>query len=208
MIIDHALQFVSVLLATLIGVYSAFLLDHWKQEQKARKQAGDHLQSIKSELQTNLDRAESNRQLIKHLQRRKPEGDHYLLEPLETDAWKAAVEEPILGTVSNELYDDLQDLYSDTKLANSLISRQRDEMHHETLGEEEGTGGYTYEVWTINVDYYDEDKERVATYGLGPRIRDEFESIVITSEIIEEIDSEIENLREYSLKDHIFRSVK
>lgn len=196
-------QFFAVLLATLIGVYSAFLLDHWQQEQKARNRASDHLDSIKSEVRTNLERAEANDELIRKLQERDAEGDHYILEPFETDAWEAAIEEPIIGTVSGKLYEELQSLYSRSKLVNSLIDKQRDEMHHQVIGKEGGHGAFTHEIWTITVDFYNHENERVDYSGLGPIIRNEANAILNSADIIGEIDDEIEQLQEYSLKDHL-----
>lgn len=200
-------QFFAVLIATLIGVYSAFLLDHWQQEQKTRKRACDHLHSIKSEVKTNLKRAEANDELIRQLQQRNPEGDHYILEPFETDAWEAAMEEPIIGTVSGELYRELQSLYSRSKLVNSYINNQRDEMHHHVIGEEGGRGSFSYEIWTISVDFYDHDKEKVDYTGLGPLIRNEANSIKSSKDIIKELEEEIERLQEYPLQEHLVNTL-
>lgn len=205
MIIPTALlsQFIAVLLATLVGVYTAFFLDRWQQEQQSRQRAIEHLESLKDELKTNMERVEANDKLIRHLQRRESEGDHYTLEPLETDAWLAALEEPILGTISNDVYEQLQQSYSNIKRVNALIERQQDEMYHSSLGDTEKFGGSSYSIWTISVDFFDHDKEEADFTGLGPLIKDEANSLRNIDGLIEELNDEKIRLGEYSLSQHI-----
>lgn len=199
-------QFVAVLLATLIGVYLAFRLDRFRQEQQTRRRAINHLRSIRTELKLNEQRLNANRQLIKHLQNRDPEGDHYILESLETAAWIAALEEPIVGTVSNDVYEPLQDTYSSINSINSLIDRQKDEMHHPVIGSEGKFGHKTYEIWTMSVDYFDHESEEVDYTGLGPLIKNRSRSLRYKDGLIEKLNNEIERLENYTLGQHLFRS--
>lgn len=199
-------QFIAVLFATLIGVFLAFRLDSFQEEQQTRQRTIDHLRSIRSEIESATERVDANNRIIKHLQRREMKGDHYILKPLETDAWLAALEEPIVGTISNELYQDLQETYSKIKAINSLIERQRDEMHHQAIGSEAESGSLSYEVWTMSVDYYDAENEEVDYFGLGPLVKEESHTLQSNDKLIEEIEEEIDRLDGYSLKQHLLGS--
>lgn len=187
-------QFFAVLIATLIGVFFAFRLDRFQQRRQTQQRAADHLRSIKSEIHSNAERVEKNNEVVKQLRRRSKEGHHYILEPLDTDAWLAALQEPIVGTISNDLYEKLQMTYSEVKAINSLIDRQKGEMHHAALGSTEGMGTKTYEVWTMNVDYYDTDDDEVDYFGLGPLIQKESKSLQDVDELTESIEDEIDRL--------------
>jgi len=201
--LDILSGFLATLLATLIGVYIAFVLDRWQQEKRNRQRAVEHLHSIQSEIQLNSSRLDSNSRILDELQQRDRKGDHYILESLETDAWESALQEPIVGTLSPDLYDRLQELYYGYNSVNSLIERQTSEMHHKTLGEERGVGGYSYENWTMTVDYYDRENEEVDFLGLGSLIRNSSQNLRGNRDLQDDIDEEIEKLESYSLRDHM-----
>lgn len=202
-VIEVLAQFSAVLTATLIGVYSAFLLDRWQQERENRNRTAEHLRSLKSEIELNTERVESNAKIVNHLRSQPIEGEHYILNPLETDAWLAALEEPILGTISNDLYRELQDTYSAIKLVNSLIERQKSELHHRLLGAEDEEGRSRREIWTIRVEYFDVEEDEIEYTGLGPLIETKSERLREKDELIQGIENEIKRLEEYSLKQHI-----
>lgn len=191
-------QFVAVLLATLIGVYLAFRLDRFQRKRQTQQQTIDHLRSIKNEIQTNKERIEANQKMIRHLQQQNRKGNHYILTPLETDAWLSALEEPIVGIVSNDVYEQLQDNYSKMKVVNSLIDRQKSEMHHPVIGSEESSGTISYEVWTISVEYYDITEEEVDYLGLGVLIWQKLNYFQELDSLVELLDEEIKRLNKQS----------
>lgn len=184
------------LLATLIGVYTAFNLDRRARRRNKQRRVYEHLRSIRYELEMNQSNADKVDQIIRHLQQSDTEAAHYTLDIYSTDAWGAALDEQIIDNVDEGLYEDLQSVYTEIKRLNELIKRLRTEWLHPEIGETRGSGGYEYQVWTTSLVEWDEDKERAELTSLGPLIKDRSRSINRSiNQLSEELEEEIDRLQ-------------
>ncbi len=175
------------------------LYEDRRERERKQQRVLQHLRALNKELELNQESAYGTVRVIRTLQQAsQQEADHYALELFSTDAWNAALEEQLIDIISNEVYQELQQLYKQTKSANELIKRLRTEVLHPSIGEEineDWAGSYTN--WTISVLYWNDDKDEVDFYGLGVLIWKKVENLKRSIDgILQDIESEIQRLEE------------
>lgn len=191
-------RFLPVLLATLIGVYAAFESERKRDEKKSKARVLEHLQSLKKEVDGNL---EVQREHIKVIERKQQstetDGEHFTLGLYSTDVWDAVLEDRLLDVLPVDLFYDLHDLYSNKKSTNELIRRLRIDALHPEIGDKKGSNLGEYDVWTQTVYQFNRQKNRVEAIGLGPMIRNRGDSIGRDiQDVEEEMDEQIQRLRQ------------
>lgn len=150
-------------------------LDRLYQRRSEREQTMNrvlqHLKALNNELEINQKVASGNKRVIQALQQGKTrrDADHYVVDPLSTDAWDASLEGQMLDVIDSELYQEIQEFFFSIKKANELIKRTRNEYLHPEVGKE-GDPRMGRRVWTMTVNYWDEKNEEVNFYGLGSLI--------------------------------------
>lgn len=187
--------FIATLLATLIGVGSAFFLNRRAEARVKRRRVRDHLRAIENELEINRGIGNGNWKVVDELQQVgsdvRADSDHYILDPFSTDAWDAALEEQIVDEVPEEFYERLQHLYSKTKATNEQLKRLRTEFMHKEIEAAESGSKY----WSMVVAHWDTDRDDVNTYALGPYLKGRCDTIrQEAQDIHEEIDSVVGSL--------------
>lgn len=190
--------FFATLIATLIGVITAFRLDHRASTKRKRKRVLQHLQALQKEFTINKQIAYENTNIAETLSHgHNKDADHYIMDPFATDAWDAATNEQIIGEVSNDLYHDLQDLYASVKQTNEQIRRLRTEGLYTGVDENRLTGPFDKKDWTIIVGNWDEDNDKYDIWGLGILIRNRCNEISTTITSTQDaLDSEMQALKD------------
>lgn len=187
----------ATLIATLIGVATAFKLERRTEKRQQRREVLQHLKAVQKELEQNSNVGWGNFSLLRRMQERDPEADHYAPELFVTDAWDAAIQQQLIDIVPTDLYHELQELYQQTKSTNELIRRLRIEAVHPEIGETMQSGGWEYERWTYSVHYYDSESEEVDRIGLGIRVMKTGRQIANNADSLQErIEEEIEEVEE------------
>lgn len=189
-------RFLPVLIATLIGVITAFELERWRDDRKSKARVLEQLRSLKKELDENLGVQSGHNRVIQRQQSSsRTEGDHYTLDLYSTDVWDAVLEDNLLDVIPADLFYDLQDLYSEIKSINELVRRLRTEALHPDLGEIQDSSFGEHRIWTQTVDYFDKNRGEIRSIGLGAQIRNRGDNIGSDMENVQqEIDTQIERL--------------
>lgn len=192
------LRFISTLTATLIGVLLGLKKDRTIQKEKTERTALHHLKSIKNEIELNYSVARGNYNLIDALQQQQEfDADHYLTKPYSTNAWEAALSDQIIETIDSDLYLELQDLYSMIQSTNEQIRRLRTEHLHDSVGGKIDYGVTEAPIWTIDVNYWDDQNGQIGEKAIGELIRDHSNEIrILIDGCTDQVDQDIERIEE------------
>lgn len=190
---DFLSGFLATLLATLIGVAVAFWNDRKIDQVNQYQRTKQHLRSIEEELTRNRKTIDHIIDVVAKLQDEEGgESSHYAVDILSTEAWRAAIDDGIIESLDGELYRDLNEIYYRTKAVNELIRRLRTESLHPSLGEKEDEGLLDWEVWTITVTYWDEEKEDVKEAELATVLKNKSNRLGIRIDgVIDSIDDQV-----------------
>jgi len=191
-----AASFLGTLLATLIGVVIGFRLDRYAESRNQRNTTVQHLRAIKSELEDNRNILSNNYEIIDYLQEEGNSGTHYALTICSMTAWESAQNGEIVEHVDEDLYSDIQELYSDYTAINESIKRLRTELLHPDLLDSGEKSDIFPDTWTVEVARWDSERERVETTGLGDLIKSKSNRAKISTDgLIEKIDEEIQRIQ-------------
>lgn len=179
---ELGLQFLGTLIATGIGVYAAFRLDRKLEQRRLHQTVRADLDSISQELERIQQITDANRHLLSQFQNRKNDVPYYVLRQYPTDAWRASLQDELVEVLGADLFEDLLQVYSDADHLNQLIERTHIEWLHPDIGQDEsgildklgGHAGNIFDrdtIWSIGVNYYNEDKEEMDLLALGPLIK-------------------------------------
>lgn len=189
---------VATLIATLIGVRRGFQKDRKAEQQRRVRTTIQHLKAIDKELTLNSGVASGNHQLINSLLDGDNEHiDHYSIDIYSTDAWDAAVNDKMIEHISEDIYSDIQEIYSITKRTNELIMRVQTEPLHPQVGEKQEWGEIEFKKWSISVNYWDEESETIKQAELGELIKRRSNRINIGIQAVNQsLEDEIRDLEE------------
>lgn len=187
------------LIATLIGVWTAFSLDRISEARAEKREALHRVRAIIRELEGNNQLLNEHRAVIKHFQRgrQQHDPDHYTVKKLSSQSLGGVSEHNLVEHLPEGVYGDLQEVFLEVTNLNELVSRLRFEMLHPELGQMEMNGGYKHEIWTVNIGHFDSNQEEVRTLGLGPLIlREGGEVQGKIADVMESLANESERLSE------------
>lgn len=195
-LIQVALGFIATLIATLIGVEKGFEKDREAKNSDEKRRVLNHIRSVRNELNANKSAAESNYRLLRSMQSSDGlDSDHYSVMLLSTESWGAAVDGRINQEIDEDLYSEIQELYSDFQYINELIRRVRTEPLHQRIGDSESIGELELEVWSITVTHWNDEAGEPDVSMLGDLIKNECNQANIKAKnISNRLDNEIEKL--------------